>query len=66
MVPPTDLTSKLVTEMAESGVTEVSPSTKKRICCKIEAEFGESLQIIQNNKGKLFVYPNNMTIVWMN
>lgn len=50
VVPFTDLTSKLVTEMAECGVTQVAPSTKKHLRRKFEAEFGESLHIIPNDK----------------
>ncbi len=62
VVPFTDLTSKLVTEMAECGVTQVAPSTKKHLRRKVEAEFGESLHIIPNDKGKLLVYPDNLTM----
>ncbi|KAL1262233.1 hypothetical protein QQF64_007498 [Cirrhinus molitorella] len=62
VVPFTDLTSKLVTEMTECGVTQVTPSTKKHLRRKVEAEFGESLYIIPNDKGKLLVYPDNLTM----
>ncbi len=62
VVPFTDLTSKLVTEMAECGVTQVAPSTNKHLRCKVEAKFGESLHIIPNDKGKLLVYPDNLTM----
>lgn len=62
VVPFTDLTSKLVTEMAECDVTQVAPSTKKHIHRKVEAEFGEFLHIIPNDKGKLLVYPDNLTM----
>lgn len=62
VAPSTDLTSKLVTEMAECGVIQVAPSTKKHLRRKVEAEFGESLHIIPNDKGKLLVYPDNLTM----
>jgi len=49
------ITSKLVTEMAECGVTQVAPSTKKHLRHKGESKSGESLHITPNDKGKLLV-----------
>lgn len=62
VVPFTDLTTILVTEMGECGITQVTPSTKKHLRCKVEAEFGESLHIIPNDTGMLLVYPENLTM----
>jgi len=48
--------------MAECGLTRVAPSTKKHLRHKVESEFDEFLHIITNDKGKLLVYPDNLTM----
>ena len=56
----TDLTTRLMTCMTSQGCQEIKVSTKKHIRRKLEAEFGESLHIIHDSKGKLVVYPDNL------
>jgi len=48
--------------MAESGLTQVAPSTKKHLRHKVESELCEFLHIIPNDKGKLLVYPDNLSM----
>ena len=43
------------------GLDEVKPSTKKHIHRKIKGEFGESIHVIPDEKGKLLVYPDNLS-----
>lgn len=62
VVPMTELTSELVRNMNALGVTEIKPSTKKHIRRKLETEFGESLQILPNDKGKLILYPDCLSM----
>lgn len=71
VVPFTDLTSKLVTEMAESGVTQVASSTKKYIlrqkkndtalCLQKQATSEDAIPLPQNIKPGLFT-----TLAWDN
>ena len=57
-----DLADRVVQSMAVHGVNDVKPSTKKHIRRKLEAEFGDALHIIPDDKGKLLVYPDNLSV----
>ena len=58
----TDLTARLSQSMGILGVATVKASTKKHVRRKLEAEFGEVLQIITDDKGELLVYPENLSL----
>lgn len=58
----TDLTSRLVASIKSFGIDDVRDSTKKHLRRKLEKEFGESLHIIPDQKGKLLLYPDNLTV----
>ncbi|XP_033475188.1 uncharacterized protein LOC117252428 [Epinephelus lanceolatus] len=62
VIPFRDLTSILVTEMTEGGISQIIPNTKRYLRRKVEAEFGESLHIIANGPKNLLVYPNSLTM----
>jgi hypothetical protein len=55
-----NLTARPVKGMVVLGVKTLKASTKKHMRRKLEAEFGEALQIIQNDNGNLLVYPNGL------
>ena len=57
----TELTAKLILLMKSFGINEVKESVKKHIRRKLENEFGDTLHFIQNDKGKLIVYPDNIS-----
>ena len=48
--------------MAVHGVNDAKPSTKKHIRRKLEAKFGDALHSIPDDKGKLLVYPDNLSV----
>jgi hypothetical protein len=58
VVPLINLTARLVV----LGVETVKTSPKKHIRRKLEAEFGEALQITQYDNGKLLVYLNSLSM----
>ena len=58
----TEVASILLASLESFGVDRVQDSTKKHIRRTLEQEFGESLHIIQDNNGKLLVYPDSLTI----
>ncbi|KAI4809933.1 hypothetical protein KUCAC02_018788 [Chaenocephalus aceratus] len=60
VVPLIDFTARLVSRMNGLGIAK--QSTKKHICRKLESEFGEALHIIQNDKGKVLLYPDNLSL----
>lgn len=62
VVTLTDLTARLVSGMSVLGVPQVKASTKKHIRRKLDSEFGEALHIIPNDKGKLLLYPDNLSL----
>ena len=53
----TNLISRLERSMMSKGTIKLKPTTKKHVNRKLETEFGESLQFISDEKGKLLVYP---------
>ena len=58
----TEVASRLLASLESFGVDRVQDSTKKHIRRTLEQEFGESLHILQDNNGKLLVYPDSLTI----
>ncbi|KAM9333381.1 uncharacterized protein KZ484_018411 isoform 1-T2 [Pholidichthys leucotaenia] len=57
VVPMTNLTARLVEGMVTLGVETVKASTKKHIQRKLVAEFGEALQITQDDNGNYLCIP---------
>ncbi|KAK5921266.1 hypothetical protein CgunFtcFv8_024983 [Champsocephalus gunnari] len=62
VVPLIDFTARLVSRMNGLGITKVKSSTKKHMRRLLESEFGEALHIIQNDKGKVLLYPDNLSL----
>ena len=62
IIPMTDLTSRLLSSMTSFGISHVKDSTKKHLRRKLEAEFAGSIHIIPDNKGKLLVYPDSLSM----
>ena len=56
-----DLTKKLESFIQSRGIEGLSESTKKHIRRKIEAEFGSTIEIFPDEKGKLLVMPGNLS-----
>ena len=54
--------SRLVASMHLFDITEVLVSTKKHIRRKLENEFAGSLHILPDEKGKLLVLPDNLSL----
>ena len=63
VIKMTELCKHLLDLFVESGVglNEVKASTKKHIHRKIKGEFGESIHVIPDERGKLLVYPDNLS-----
>ena len=57
-----ELSDRLFASMNSFGVKEVKDSTKKHIRRKLESEFGKSLHIFPDAKGKLLLCPDNLTV----
>eukprot|EP00745_Piridium_sociabile_P027749 TRINITY_DN44663_c0_g1_i3.p1 TRINITY_DN44663_c0_g1~~TRINITY_DN44663_c0_g1_i3.p1 ORF type:complete len:1606 (-),score=395.32 TRINITY_DN44663_c0_g1_i3:590-5317(-) len=57
-----ELSGKLFASMNSFGVEHVKDSTKKHIRRKLESEFGKSLHIFPDAKGKLLLCPDNLTV----
>lgn len=58
----TELTSKLEVLAQALGKEKLSEATRKHIRRKIEAEFGSVLLIFPDDKGKLIVVPQNLSV----
>ena len=56
-----DLTKTLESFIQSRGTEGLSESTKKHIRRKIEAEFGSTIEIFPDEKGKLLVMPGNLS-----
>ena len=56
-----DLTTMMTAHMQSMGV-EVKESTKKHVRRKTESDFGDSLHIFANEKGKLLIFPDNLSV----
>ena len=62
VVTMTELTSKLEVLAQARGKEKLSEATRKHIRRKIEAEFGSILLIFPDDKGKLIVVPQNLSV----
>lgn len=58
----THLTDNLVQFMKACGYDAVKQQTKNHIRRKLEAEFGDSLHFISAAKGRVLVYPDNLSL----
>ena len=58
----TELTSKLEVLAQARGKEKLSEATRKHIRRKLEAEFGSILLIFPDDKGKLIVVPDNLSV----
>ena len=58
----TDLTTRLLASMASLGVDDVRDSTKKHIHCKLEKPFVGMLHIFLDERGKLLLFPDNLSM----
>ncbi|KAK3750817.1 hypothetical protein QZH41_000085, partial [Actinostola sp. cb2023] len=65
VIPLTDLTQRLITNMMLLGTQEVKESTRKHVRRRLEAEFGEGLHFVavEEGKRKMLVIPDNLTVV---
>ena len=61
IVPMIHLIEILVSNMNSLGVYDIKRQTKNHIRRKLEAEFGKTIEIITDDKGKLFVLPDNLS-----
>ena len=61
VVMMTSLTKELVDNMNFLGIQDVKPQTWKHISRKLEAEFGDSLEIVSDERGGLLVIPDNLS-----
>ena len=62
VLPMTDLTSRLRSTMSNFGFSHVKDSTKKHLRRKLESELAGSIHIISDDKGKLLVYPDSLSM----
>ena len=62
VVPLTELSTKLVTNMHELGVTKVNDSTKKNLRRTLNTEFKETLKFLNDVYGRVLVYPSSLDI----
>lgn len=62
VLPMINLTSRLERSMMSHGIIKLKPSTKKHVRRKLEAEFGESLRFVSDEKGKVIVYPCSLSM----
>ncbi len=58
----TNLTSRLVASMNSLGIVHVKESTIKHLRRKLESEFAGALHIFPDAKGKLLLYPDNLSM----
>ena len=63
VVTMTSLTARLVSSMRSQGLTEVKESTTKHIRQKLQSEFAGALHIIADEKGKIHIYPDNLSMI---
>ena len=57
----TDLTSELVS-MDSLGFSQVKDLTKKHLLRKLETELAGSIHILPDDKGRLLLYPDRLTM----
>lgn len=58
----TNLTSRLVASMNSLGIVQVKESTTKHLRRKLESEFAGALHIFPDAKGKLLLYPDDLSM----
>ena len=58
----TKVTGKLVSYLQVFGINDLRHHTKKDIRRKLECEFKESFHFVTDDKGKLLVYPDNLSL----
>ena len=63
IVTVVELTAKLVQIMQDMNIETVLDKTKKHVRRKLELEFGSSIQIFPNEKGKLLLLPDNVSLI---
>ena len=63
VIAMSDLTSRFVTAMKACGIDQVKDSSKKHLRRKLESVFGQALHIFSDDKGKLFLYPDNLSVI---
>lgn len=62
VLPMTDLTARLERSMHSHGISQIRPSTKKHVRRKLETEMGGSLCFVSDEKGKLLIYPDSLSL----
>ena len=62
IVPITSLTARLESSILSSGIERIRDSTKKHIRRRLEAELVDSVQIFPDDKGKLLMVPDSVTL----
>ena len=48
--------------MKSHGITQLKPTTKKHVRRKLENELEGSLHVVSNEKGKLLLYPDSLSM----
>ena len=62
IVPVTSLTIKLESFMLSGGIELLRDSTRKHIHRTLNYELGDSVQIFTDNKGKLLIVPDSVSL----
>lgn len=62
ITPITSLTAKLESFMSAGGVKLMTDSTRKHIRRRLESELGDSVDIFQDDKGKLVMVPESVSL----
>lgn len=62
IVPITSLTARLESSMLSGGIKHIRDSTKKHIRRRLEAELVNSVQIFPDDKGRLLMVPDSVTL----
>ena len=62
IVPVTSLTMKLESFMLSGGIELLRDSTRKHIHRTLKYELGDSVQIFPDNKGKLLMVPDSVSL----
>lgn len=58
----TDLVSRMVASMNSLGIAQIKESTKKHVSRKLESKFAGALHIFPDGKGKLLLFPDNLSM----
>ncbi len=62
VMPLTEATNELITNMQNLGVQNVKAQTKKHLRRKIESTFKNAVQMFSNDKGSVFMYAETLSI----